>query len=148
MKTCARCKETLPISSFGAKDKNRLQPYCRECNRIQKRIWYAANAEQQIAAVKRRRQHRLVECRDLIYHHLLNNPCVDCGETDIRVLEFDHVRDVKTNNISVLIRKAPSLQTLQREISKCEVRCTNCHRRRTIIQFGWWQSFLEPSSTG
>jgi hypothetical protein len=29
---------------------------------------------------------------------------------------------------------------LKAEIAKCQVRCANCHRRRTAAQFGWWRS--------
>jgi hypothetical protein len=55
---------------------------------------------------------------------------VDCGESDPIVLEFDHVRGVKRGEISRL-KTMVSLETLAEEIAKCDVRCANCHRRKT-----------------
>lgn len=57
--------------------------------------------------------------------------CLDCGEKDIRVLEFDHVKDTKINDVSSLVWRACSIQTIKNEINKCEVVCANCHRIRT-----------------
>jgi hypothetical protein len=48
------------------------------------------------------------------------------------VLEFDHVRGGKDRNICDLARDGVSLKRLQDEIDKCEVRCANDHRRRTV----------------
>lgn len=75
--------------------------------------------------------------RKFIYNYLLQNPCVDCGEVDPRVLEFDHV-EAKTANISELLCSVVSIEKLVNEISKCEVRCANCHRRKTSIQQNWF----------
>jgi hypothetical protein len=61
----------------------------------------------------------------------LAHGCVDCGEKDLQVLDFDHVRGVKTKHVSRLIYRAVSFQALYAEIDKCEVRCANCHRRVT-----------------
>lgn len=73
----------------------------------------------------------------LILEYLRNNPCVDCGESDPIVLEFDHLDPtLKKGNISYLVSMCVAKQTLTEEISKCEVVCCNCHRRRTYIQFG------------
>ena len=58
------------------------------------------------------------------------NPCVDCGESDPRVLDFDHI-NTKRNNISTLLRKEYSWESILQEASNCEVRCANCHRRKT-----------------
>lgn len=55
--------------------------------------------------------------------------CVDCDETDPVVLDFDHVRGEKLFTIGE--RKDGSRARLLAEIAKCEVRCANCHRRRT-----------------
>jgi len=55
--------------------------------------------------------------------------CVDCGERDMLVLEFDHV-GVKHAQISKMVFNV-SLAALKREIAECELRCCNCHRRMT-----------------
>jgi hypothetical protein len=56
-------------------------------------------------------------------------PCIDCGESDPVVLEFDHVGD-KRFDISKGLRDR-NWQSVLDEIAKCEVVCANCHRRRT-----------------
>jgi hypothetical protein len=68
-----------------------------------------------------------INMRERIHQYLLSHPCVDCGETDIVVLEFDH-RDPAERTCSV--HKCASLRTLEIEIDKCDVRCGNCHTRR------------------
>jgi hypothetical protein len=68
--------------------------------------------------------------REYVITYLLDNPCVDCGEKDIIVLEFDHLSD-KDCSVADAIRRSFSIERLQREIDKCEVVCCNCHRRRT-----------------
>lgn len=62
--------------------------------------------------------------------HLAENPCVDCGEDDAEVLEFDHVGE-KITHVSHAVHRCWSIAALAREIAKCEVVCANCHRRRT-----------------
>jgi len=75
--------------------------------------------------------------RQYVTDYLLTHPCIDCGEPDIIVLEFDHVRGEKKKNISNLIMQSYSLETLIEEIKKCEVRCANCHRRVTHKRHNW-----------
>jgi hypothetical protein len=79
------------------------------------------------------------ETREWLIAYLARNPCVDCGEKDIRVLEFDHL-DPSTKHlpVAVLARGGFSLRRVIEEVSRCDVRCANCHRRRTHLQRGWW----------
>lgn len=67
--------------------------------------------------------------REYINSYLEEHPCVDCGETDIIVLEFDHIIGTKKGNIADMVKGGYSLKTIQEEVTKCEVRCANCHRR-------------------
>jgi hypothetical protein len=80
---------------------------------------------------KARKKFHRNERRGLKYkvvkNHLLTHPCVDCGNTDIRVLQFDHVRGEKLGNISNIIRAKNNVGFLVEEIAKCDVRCGNCH---------------------
>ena len=57
--------------------------------------------------------------------------CVDCGEDDLVVLEFDHVGP-KRAAVTALAWRGTGLALLRHEIERCEIRCANCHRRRTI----------------
>lgn len=80
-----------------------------------------------------------MQLRQVLYDHLKNHPCVDCGENDPVCLEFDHVQGSKHSDISRMVSSASSLTMLHAEISKCEVRCANCHRRRTAREQGWYK---------
>tara|TARA_R110000782_G_scaffold234294_1_gene320456 strand:- start:200 stop:562 length:363 start_codon:yes stop_codon:yes gene_type:complete len=54
--------------------------------------------------------------------------CVDCGESNPLVLDFDHVKGKKVKCISDMVRCSYSIDTIKKEIDKCELRCSNCHR--------------------
>ena len=65
------------------------------------------------------------------------HPCIDCGESDPTTLDFDHRDGVeKLATVNALVR-ALNWAGLLAEIAKCDVRCANCHRRRTAAQRGW-----------
>lgn len=71
-----------------------------------------------------------------MYEYLLAHPCVDCGETDPIVLDADHVRGKKHFNISAMLQGYAWSAVLE-ELEKCEMRCANCHRRKTAKEFGY-----------
>lgn len=77
-----------------------------------------------------RRAQARTNAREFILAYLKEHACVDCGETDPVVLEFDHVRGTKHKDISRLVSQGASVAALEREIAKCEVRCSNDHKRR------------------
>lgn len=71
------------------------------------------------------------ERRNLVYLRTLLQS-VDCAIRDLRVLEFDHVGP-KRGNVFQLARRGCSFEVLEDELSQCEIRCANCHRRRTEL---------------
>ena len=56
--------------------------------------------------------------------------CIDCGQKNHIVLDFDHLKD-KKYNVSRMIHDGFSWAAIKKEIAKCEVVCANCHRIRT-----------------
>ena len=68
------------------------------------------------------------------------NSCKDCNNSDILVLEFDHIDPTtKTMCISEMLRNGNSWDNILLEIQKCEVVCANCHRIRTYNRSGSWR---------
>lgn len=111
---------------------------CKECNRRYQKKWYQNNKEVHKERVKKVNQRVYDDLYNHVYDYLHNNPCVDCGETDIVVLHFDHrEQSEKISTVSQLIRLKRPIETIQSEIDKCDVRCANCHLRRTAKQLGW-----------
>lgn len=80
------------------------------------------------------------KCKAYALDYLRKHPCIDCGEKDPVVLDFDH-RDEseKRMNVSDIIIESYGFKALLEEIEKCDVRCANCHRRRHAVEFahGW-----------
>ena len=103
---------------------------CHECQRIASRAWYETNRGRHATNARRSGRRAKERARGFVKAHLSVHACVDCGEHDITVLDFDHLRD-KTADISTMVRQGRSIDEIAREIAKCEVRCVNCHRRKT-----------------
>ena len=75
-----------------------------------------------------------------IVEYLRTHPCVDCGQSDVMVLEFDHLRDTSFG-ISWGLGEKSWAQILL-EIEKCEVVCANCHRKRTAFRAGFRRALI------
>jgi hypothetical protein len=100
---------------------------------------YVRNVQYYTVKASARRKAVVNKLNERIYAYLQSHPCVDCGERDPVVLEFDHVRGEKTYEISTLSWRQVSWERILEEIAKCEVRCANCHRRKTAKQRGTYR---------
>jgi len=60
-------------------------------------------------------------------------PCADCRRVFAPCcMDFDHLPGTKKKDaVARLARDTTSLETLKKEIAKCEVVCACCHRLRT-----------------
>jgi hypothetical protein len=137
---CARCGIEKPVDEFGFKYRERgiRQSWCKPCYVEYKRLWYLQNREEHLAHVKKMRAISSEENQRLMWQYLACHPCVDCGERDPVVLQFDHLRD-KRCDVSAMARSGFIWETIFAEIAKCEVRCANCHMARTAKELGIWE---------
>jgi hypothetical protein len=128
---CSRCSRLRPASRFNRHPSGR-QWWCREC--------FKAYYEEQRARHRRRnnalKTARVLEAQAFVLAHLEATACIDCGERDPVVLEFDHL-GTKRAEVSTLVRRGVRLPVVAVEIARCDVVCAACHRRRTAQRAGW-----------
>ena len=138
VRICARCHSEKPIEAFPIKDKARgtRRSYCLPCCREYGKEHYRRNRPVYLRRTQARNTLIRPDRRAFIVEYFRTHPCVDCGIADPVVLEFDHREpSAKIAAVGHLMHTA-SFADLQVEIAKCDVRCGNCHRRKTLLQFG------------
>ncbi len=90
--------------------------------------YYLKTKERMYATRKRSK----VRAREFIQKYREEHPCVDCGETNWLVLQFDHLPGFeKFKAVANMSQGGYSVTRIQLEIDKCEVVCANCHTIRT-----------------
>ncbi len=139
---CTKCGRVLALSEFNFKDRKRgkLQNLCRSCSREYFRGYYARHREKYVLRSKQKNAAERECYRERIFEFLRSHPCVDCGEADPVVRQFDHQDPkAKSSEVGELLRRRVAWVKIQAEIDKCDVRCANDHQRRTASQFGWYR---------
>ena len=94
--------------------------YPQRANEIAK-VGYRKNKERIVQHAKTHRQKRLLVINSL------KKSCQICGERDPRCLDFHH-RNPSEKTVGIAWGRA-GLDTLLKEIEKCDVLCANCHRK-------------------
>lgn len=141
MKICTKCKEEkdLVLFHFRNKDRNERSSQCSDCFNAYRKSLYKNNKNYYFKLAKEARERKVTLKKEYALNYLKNNPCVDCGEKDVVVLDFDHVKGVKLKGVAQILHDGHSLSFLKEEINKCEIRCANCHRRKTAKQAGYYR---------
>ena len=145
MKQCTKCLEVKPFSEFCRRSdaSSGYTSHCKPCRRSTANAKWAnysdAEKAERRATWQPGHEARIAAGKAYVRTHLETHPCVDCGESDWVVLEFDHVRDEKHLGIGAMISRGFKLQSIIDEMEKCEVRCANCHRRVTHQRAGTWR---------
>jgi hypothetical protein len=142
MKLCGCCQQEKALSDFNKNvcKPDGLQTTCRACQRQSSKAYYENNRKRMVRQILAARTKRRRMLQRFLLDYLAEHPCVDCGEDDIVVLDFDHVRGVKEMAIADLVAGVHSLAALKAEIAKCDIRCANCHRRKTMrdrVSYRW-----------
>src|SRR5712691_7919047 len=132
MRTCTKCGIAKPLDQFPPvrRGEAKLQAWCRPCFARANAANYARNREREKARLIGQKIARRAVVREHLIAYLSSHPCVDCGISDIIVLEFDH-RGEKVADVATYADGGRSWERVLVEIRKCDVRCANCHRRVT-----------------
>jgi len=148
-KKCYKCKQELSLSCFtkSKAKKDGLNGTCRECHKKYTRQHYNNNKSYYKNKAKKARKAYKQEIHTFLAEYFKTHPCVDCGETNFMVLEFDH-KDPHTKYMSIcsMITGQKPIGLVKKEIQKCEVRCANCHKIKTAHQLGWWKSSYDDNN--
>jgi hypothetical protein len=139
---CYRCGEVKPVESFAwrRKSEDQRDTFCRPCRSAYGKEHYAANRERYIDQARIQKQRLRLKRTTYLLEYFNAHPCVDCGQRDPIVLEFDHLRD-KSFSIGAALT-CRSWPRILEEMEKCEVVCANCHRRRTAQRRGALRAIL------
>ena len=139
-KRCSKCKKLKSEIDFTWKVKGkRRHPICKDCFRVYRIAHYQKHKKKYLKKANLWRKRYRIEMHKQMINFLSTKSCVDCGEKDPVVLDFDHVRGKKEQCIGDMLRHSSRWENILMEIAKCEIRCSNCHRKKTAKQFGWYK---------
>lgn len=130
---CYTCKGKKPKASFHrhAGRPNDKQTMCKVCRKA-----YNAEYYQRTKSLPSRDsgQKKVLQRVNGLILAAMSGGCVDCGISDLEVLEFDHLGD-KVASIAKM-RQTANTPKLMAELAKCQVVCANCHKKRTYARMG------------
>lgn len=115
-KLCGKCKKEFAFD----------QSYCKTCNRRYQKDHYKKHRKEYREKLQQRRH----DCKEWWNEYKAALKCCRCGESHPACLDFHH-RDPneKDGELANAINKGWSKERILLEVAKCEVVCSNCHRK-------------------
>lgn len=138
-KICTKCGFEKDLLLFAAKktSKDGRASWCRACFKLNWEKRYYENHQHYRNSHNASRRKIREQNAQKVFEYLSGHPCVECGESDPIVLEFDHRSGVeKVECVSMLVLNS-SWARVEAEIQKCDVLCANCHRRKSAAEFNY-----------
>lgn len=131
-KYCPGCDKSLDLTKFYKRNKKRkdgtfnttTQSICIECSKIRRENYYNSNRAKEIEV----RKIRESSIKSWFIEFKKTLSCSSCSEDRYYVLDFHHSDDNKEYNISDIVQGRHSKETIMKEVNKCIVLCSNCHR--------------------
>lgn len=129
-KVCCKCKVKKKVSEFNSSNfsKDGIQASCRPCANQASKASYHKHKKRYFLRAKEREKEI-----DKLFTSLKNRPCADCGGSfPPFVMDFDHLdQKKKTYNLAYMRRHRMAFAKILKEVGKCDLVCSNCHRIRT-----------------
>ena len=111
-KICTKCGRELPLDAFPWRNKaaGTRRADCKECHSAYMKKQYAFK-------------------KGIIEEQKAQQKCAKCGESRGYVLDYHHLNpEKKKATIARLTSNKYKLEDIQKEVDKCIVLCSNCHR--------------------
>ena len=127
-KKCVMCGEDKLFLDFNKEKatKDGLSCYCKSCRKIKRNKSYLKNKDKILQKQLKKRR----ESQDWVRQ--FKTKCDHCGEDHPATLDFHHLTD-KEHSIGSLTNKNNLTKQIKslilKEIKKCIVLCSNCHRK-------------------
>ena len=131
-KKCSVCQAKKDKSCFAFKSKKlgKLQSRCRECQSEYHREHYLS--KKKYYSNKRRLNNQKYRSlgKKFIDAYKASKGCKYCNEKTPCCLDLHHLDPKKKDsNVSQMKGHARNIPTIKKEIEKCIVVCSNCHRK-------------------
>ena len=137
MRVCKNCGKDISDTHFNrvfcsnqCKEKDRYKRFGQRTTTATRKIYYAGRISKPgyKEKIHAQEQARYYKTQEFIREYKVSVGCKDCGYNEHHAaLEFDHISDNKEINVC----NAKSIARAKKEIKKCEVVCSNCHKIRT-----------------
>ena len=116
-KKCSKCGKELPLTDYYSRGNGKLRSECKDCHK---------------SYVKGKYDER----KNIVKDIKTSQKCAKCGENRSYVLDFHHKDpSIKDNTIARMTSNYNKIEDIQREIEKCIVLCSNCHREFHHLEF-------------
>jgi hypothetical protein len=130
MKVCSKCHLPKEDSEYTWSIRGiKKHSSCNPCRNLERMDYYARNKDKELTYKWDRQLRKREEARAFVDAYKRSHPCADCGVTDPDSLTFDHVRGVKKTTIANTVNLGYTIEAIQTELLKCEIRCWTCHMR-------------------
>lgn len=128
-KICPKCNKSKLVSEFNKHKIRGTQTYCSDCSKQRDREDYQQNKNNRKYKVRENNKRYRKEASVYINEVKKSSKCCVCNENCWVCLDFHHLEDDKEFNIADGLRKNKTINKIKKEIDKCVVLCSNCHRK-------------------